>query len=94
MPQCSSMQTAARRKAPAGSEEAKACFVRKNARFRRSQPSHGVCNWFGFLDEQDVGSGHRGGQLACPLCHRLRVENSQLSKGKAEYERRPELVRS
>lgn len=80
--------------APAGSEEGKACFVRKNTLFRRSQPSHGVCNWFGFSEEQDVGSGHSGASWPCPLCHRLRVENSQVSKGKAEYERRPELVRS
>lgn len=80
--------------APAGPEEATACLVRKNACFRRSQPRHGVCDWFGFSDEQDVGSGHRGATWPCPLCHRLRVENSQVSKGKAEYERRPELVRS
>lgn len=78
--------------APVGSEEAKACFVRKNAHFRRSQPS--VCNWLGLSDEQDVGSGHKGASWPCPLCHRLLVENSQVSKGKAEYERRPKLVRS
>lgn len=80
--------------APVGAEEVKACFVRENARFRHSQPSHGVCNCLGFSDEQDVGSGHKGASWPCPLCHRLLVENSQLSKGKAEYERRPKLVRS